>query len=142
MLTNQHGEPVELDPLTADWTLLVFFPWAGTPVCGHELSALSERADAFAARGCRVLAVSCDSTYTQRAWADQLGLRLELVSDHWPHGELARAHDAFDAEQGCAHRVSVLLDAAGRPVWRDRTDPGTARDPQAPLAALDRLSGG
>ncbi len=119
--------------------LLVFFPWANTPVCSTELLALQERLPRYAAAGGAVRALSCDSIYSLRAFADALGLDVPLLSDHWPHGRIASAYDAFDAELGCARRVSVLVDAAGRLAWRDAAEHGDARDPDAPLRALDRL---
>ena len=47
-----------------------------------------------------MLAISCDPVYALRAFADQDGLNFPLLSDFWPHGEVARAYDVFDEREG------------------------------------------
>jgi len=130
---NQHGEWV----VVADRpTLLVFFPYAFTGICTDELTALRDHHAAFEAAGVRVLGCSCDSMFALRVFADTERLGFDLVSDHWPHGRLARAYGAFDEERGCAERATFLLDASGRTVWSQRTDIGTARSLEDALAAV------
>lgn len=136
---DQHGREHRLSALRGSPVLLVFYPWANTPVCATELGALQERLGRYAEAGAHVLALSCDTVFSLRAFADALSLSVPLLSDHWPHGAIARSYDTFDEELGCARRTSIWVDAAGRVAWRDGTAHGTARDPDAPLAALAAL---
>ncbi|SDE59439.1 redoxin domain-containing protein [Auraticoccus monumenti] len=136
---DQHGREHTLSALRGSPVLLVFYPWANTPVCASELVALQQRLGRYAEAGAHVRALSCDSIFSLRAFADALSLSLPLLSDHWPHGAIARCYEVFDEELGCARRTSVWVDAAGRVAWRDGTAHGTARDPDAPLEALSRL---
>jgi mycoredoxin-dependent peroxiredoxin len=132
-LPDQHGSPVSLAAQEAP-LLVVFFPAAFTPVCHDELRDLSQIADRV-----NILAVSCDSMFVLRALDDAEDLGFPLLSDFWPHGEVARAYDAFHEATGTARRVSVLVDGQGRGAARWESTPDRARDPQEYLRALDSL---
>ena len=83
-----------------------------------------------------MVAISCDAMFTLRAYADAEGLPFDLLTDHWPHGEIARAYGVFDEEAGCALRGSFLLDADGLVRWSVVNGIGEARDIAAHLAAV------
>ena len=135
-LPDQHAQRVSLSAGIGP-TLIVFFPAAFTPVCTgelHDLGAVSSQV--------RVLAVSCDSMYTLRALGDTEGIGFALLSDFWPHGEVARAYDAFDDMSGTARRVSVLVDERGVAADRWQSPGGQARDASAYLQAVAALGAG
>ena len=130
---NQHGETLTLsgvlEQVPADGRLLlVFYPWAFSGICTDELAALREGHDRLAAAGVRLLAVSCDAMFTLRAFAEAQELPFDLLTDHWPHGAIARAYEVFDDQAGCALRGSFLLDAEGRVTWSVRHGIGEPRD--------------
>ncbi len=92
--------------------MLVFYPLAFSGVCHSELEALREfSADA------QVLTVSVDSMFTHRAWADQQSYAFPLLSDFWPHGQVARAYGVFDEAKGFAHRGTFIVDGEGVIRW-------------------------
>jgi mycoredoxin-dependent peroxiredoxin len=133
---NQHGETVRTADLRGRRALVVFYPWAFSGICTGELIDLKARSDELGSLGVRVLAVSCDSMFTLRAYGDAEGLEFELLSDHWPHGQIARSFGVFDAQHGAAVRGSFVLDASGAVRWRVVHGIGEARDMDAHLAAL------
>jgi peroxiredoxin len=133
---NQYGETVRAVDLRGRRALLVFYPWAFSRICSGELSDLQGRADEIAALGVRLLAVSCDAVFSLRAYAEEAGFPFELLSDHWPHGAIARAYGVFDEQAGCAVRGSFLLDTDGTVRWSVVHGIGEARDMAAHLAAL------
>lgn len=133
---NQHGASLELSDFAGGPVVLVFYPYAFTGICTGELRALQELSADFAARGTRVVAISCDSIYSLRTFAEQEGLTFDLVSDHWPHGAIASAYGVFDTDRGCAVRGSFVLDAAGVVRWSVINEIGEARDIAAHLVAL------
>jgi mycoredoxin-dependent peroxiredoxin len=94
--------------------VLVFYPYAFSGICSEELSDLAAVHADLAAAGVRVVAISTDTMFALRTFADQLRLPFDLLSDFWPHGEVARAYDVFDPERGCALRGTFVLDAGGR----------------------------
>lgn len=124
---DQHGQEFTLSGL-AEPVLLFFYPFAFTAVCASELQALRERAADFGEAGVRVVAVSCDSTYALRVFADSEGFTIPLVSDFWPHGAIASAYGVFDPDRGCARRGSFLIDAERRIHWTTESPMGEARD--------------
>lgn len=133
VLTNQHGVPTSLSAQVGP-VLVVFFPAAFTPVCHGELDDLRSVADDVV-----VLAISCDSMYVLRALADAEGIRYPLLSDFWPHGDVARAYGAFDHTTGMARRVSALVDREGAVAARWESPAGQPRDPADYLRALPGL---
>ncbi|WP_434080603.1 redoxin domain-containing protein [Sanguibacter sp. Z1732] len=74
-----------------------------------------------------MVAISCDPLHSLRAWGDQEGFGLTLLSDFWPHGQVAEAYGAFDDEAGHAGRGSVLIDAGGAIAWSTLSPPGRTR---------------
>ena len=123
-LPDQHGRATDLSTYAGP-VLVVFFPAAFTPTCTSELAALRDAP----IPGVTVLAVSCDSVPALRAFAEAERLTFPVLSDFWPHGEVARAYGAFHPERGIAGRLSALVDDRGvvRAVWRSA--PAEARDP-------------
>jgi peroxiredoxin len=116
--------------------LLVFHPFAFTPVCEEEARDLQENVPAFASADTDVVLVSCDSAAARKAWKEHLKLTYTLASDYWPHGEAARAYGVFDETSGAPVRGTFLIDTTGVVVWSLVNDADTRRDElvSAPLA--------
>lgn len=117
-LSDTHGSPVRLTELRGGPVMLVFVPAAFTGTCTGEVCELSENLAEFDDARVRVLVITCDPTPSQRVWQEQEGLRLDLLSDFWPHGEVARAYGVFKEDAGVSLRASFLVDAEG--VVRER----------------------
>ncbi|NUT56648.1 MAG: redoxin domain-containing protein [Thermoleophilia bacterium] len=97
--------------------LLVFHPYAWTPICEEEALDLQENLPAFESAETDVVLVSCDSPPTRAAWKKHLKLTYTLASDFWPHGEAARAYGVFDQDEGAPVRGTFLIDKQGVVVW-------------------------
>lgn len=108
--------------------LLVFHPFAFTPVCEEEARDLQENLPSFEHAETDVVLVSCDSAATRQAWKRELGLTYTLASDFWPHGEAARAYGVFDERKGAPVRGTFLIDKDGTVVWTLVHDADTRRD--------------
>lgn len=108
--------------------LLVFHPFAFTPVCEEEALDLEENLPSFASADTDVILVSCDSAPVRQAWKEKLGLTYTLAADFWPHGEAARAYGVFDAERGASVRGTFLIGRDGIVVWSLVNDADTRRD--------------
>ena len=117
--------------------LLVFHPFAWTPVCEEEALDLQENLPAFESGDTDVVLVSCDAAAARQAWKEKLGLTYTLASDFWPHGEAARAYGVFDETSGAAVRGTFLIDKEGVVVWSLVKDAETRRGElvSGPLAA-------
>ncbi len=120
--------------------LLVFHPFAFTPLCDEEALDLQENLDAFDEAETDVVMVSCDPAPARKAWKEKLGLGFTLGSDFWPHGEATKAYGVFNERTGAPVRGTFLIDTAGTVVWSLVNDPDTRRTEiaSAPLAAVER----
>jgi peroxiredoxin len=107
--------------------LLVFHPFAFTPLCEEEALDLQENLPAFESADTEVVLVSCDSAPARQAWKERLGLTYTLASDFWPHGAAAKAYGVFDEERGAPVRGTFLIDKDGIVVWSLVTDADTRR---------------
>lgn len=133
---NQHGQQIRLSELRGGPVAVVFYPWAFSGVCTDELGALRDGLARLEDTDARLLALSCDPVFALRAFADRERLSFDLLTDHWPHGAVARSYGVFDDELGVARRGSFVLDASGTVVWRTLNGIGEPRDIAAHLAAL------
>ncbi|HLS74723.1 MAG TPA: redoxin domain-containing protein [Actinomycetaceae bacterium] len=136
---DAHGATLSMATLRGGPVLLVFVPFAFTPVCTDEAAALQRAWPRWQERGVRVVLVACDAVPTLRRWAEEHQVTFDVVSDFWPHGQIARAYGAFSARDGAADRVSMLIDAAGVVRWRTSAPRGWARpvaDYEAAIADL------
>jgi peroxiredoxin (alkyl hydroperoxide reductase subunit C) len=139
-LADQHGAAVTLSAVSADHNVaLVFYPFAYSGICTGELREIRDGLEHFQHDGIQVLAISCDTTYSLRAWADQEGYFFPLLSDFWPHGKVATDYGVFLSGKGVATRGTFLLDRERRVRWCEVTDPGRARDFRAYRQALADL---
>ena len=87
-----------------------------------------------------MLACSCDSQFAQKQWAAQQGYQFPVLSDFWPHGEVAKAYGVFDETRGCAIRATFVIDKDGVVVDTFQTpDLGTAREKSRYEEALAKL---
>ena len=117
-LEGEEGARVRLaDYRGSRNVLLVFHPFAFTPVCEEEALDLEENLPSFASAETDVILVSCDSAPTRKAWKEKLGLSFTLASDFWPHGAAARAYGVFDEVSGAPIRGTFLIDKDGVVVW-------------------------
>lgn len=139
-LRDQHGHEQSLTTRRGQRNvLLVFYPFAFTGVCAGEMRALAANAGQWDALGTDVIAVSCDSVPSLRAFADHEGVAFPLVSDFWPHGAVSAAYGAFDDSLGAAGRATYVIDRDGKIRWTIRTAIADARDIAGYLEALAEL---
>jgi peroxiredoxin len=136
-LKNQHGEVVSLADFRGEKNVvLVFYPFAFTGVCTGELCSIERELPSFQNDDVQILAVSNDSPFTLRVFAEKEGLEYPLLSDFWPHGEVSRAYGVFDEEKGCAVRGTFVIDKQGVVRWTVVNGLPDARDQQEYLKAL------
>ena len=139
-LKNPAGESVTLSAFRGKPVLLVFYPFTFTGVCEGELCRLRDDYSQFEKAGVQVLAVSCDSRHAQRIWSEQQGFTFPVLSDFWPHREVARAYGVFNEALGCANRASFLIDGDGKVIDTfSSSDLGTPREAARYEEALAKI---
>lgn len=114
----ERGERVRLSDFSGRRNvLLVFHPFAFTPVCEDEARDLQENLESFENAETDVVFVSCDPAPARQAWKRQLGATYTFASDFWGHGENARAYDVFNERTGAPLRGTFLIDKQGTVIW-------------------------
>jgi mycoredoxin-dependent peroxiredoxin len=140
-LKDQDGNMVSLASHRGEKAVaLVFYPFTFTGTCQGELCELRDDINAFAAENVQVLAVSCDSPFAQKKWAEEQGFNFPVLSDFWPHGAVSKAYGVFNDALGCANRATFLIDTDGTVVDTFSTDNlGTPREKARYSEALAKL---
>ena len=139
-LKDQHGQKISLSDFHGDKNVvLVFYPFAFSGLCTGELCEIRDNLAAFENDDVQVLAISVDHMFTQRAWSESQGYEFPVLSDYWPHGEVARAYGVFDEQGGFALRGTFLIDTEGTVRWSLVNKVGEARDFGGYHAALKTL---
>jgi peroxiredoxin (alkyl hydroperoxide reductase subunit C) len=121
-LTREDKETFTREDLLGHTTVLVFYPFAFSPVCTDQLQVYDEVRDELAAQGAVLYGVSCDHSYSQSAFRERLGVQIEQLSDFEPKGEASRAFGAWFAPRGCSARALVIVGPDGVVQWSHRAE--------------------
>jgi len=115
VLKDQEGKEFRLSDFRGKKVLLSFHPLAWTSVCEKQMKALEENYERFEALNVVPVGISVDPVPTKKAWAEHIGLKkLRILSDFWPHGEVARLYGLFREKEGFSERANVLIDEEGK----------------------------
>jgi peroxiredoxin len=136
-LATPNGEPFTRASLAGRTSVLVFYPFAFSPVCTDQLAVYDELREDFAARGTTLYGVSCDAVWSQQAFKEQLGVAIEQLSDFEPKGETCRAFGVYHPG-GFPQRALVLVDPDLRVRWSyEAPSPGDLPGANLIFDALD-----
>jgi peroxiredoxin len=118
---------------------VVFYPFAFSGICTGELCEIRDHLGIFEDSNATVLAISVDSKFALRAYAEQERYGFDLLADFWPHGAVAQAYGVFDARSGMALRGTFIIDAEGIVRYVVVNPRGQARDLAGYRQALSEL---
>ncbi|HEY6795379.1 MAG TPA: peroxiredoxin [Kineosporiaceae bacterium] len=139
-LKDQTGAVVRLGDYRGKHPVaLVFYPFAFSGICTGELCEIRDNPGVFAESGVQVLGISCDPTWSLRAFAEAQGYQFPLLSDFWPHGAVAKDYGVFDEDAGRPTRGTFLVDADGVLRWSVVNPAGQARSLAAYREAVAAL---
>lgn len=108
--------------------LIVFYPLAFSGICTGELCAVRDDLGTYQNADVQVVSVSCDSVYSQKVFSQREGYEFPLLSDFWPHGEVARRYGVFNEAAGFANRGTFLVDKQGLVRFAELNGPGQGRE--------------
>ena len=139
-LRDQNMQKVALSSLRADRrVLLVFFPLAFTGTCQGELGYIRDNLDAFSNDDVTTVAISVGASPTHKVWSSAQGFLFPILSDFWPHGEVAQAYGVFNDVSGYSNRGTFLVDRDGTIAFADVVGPGESRDESVWTKALSAV---
>ncbi|MGE3497667.1 MAG: peroxiredoxin [Candidatus Binatia bacterium] len=133
---THSGEDFDLASRKGQWTVLFFYPKAGTPGCTKQVCAFRDSVEAIRAQGAEVFGISADSVSDQAAFHKAHQLGFTLLAD--PSGAVVQAYGARMPNGNMARRWTFIIDPELkiRHVERD-VDP--ALDAQRVSAQIARL---
>lgn len=127
-LSDQHGVKVALSSFRDKKNVVIlFYPFAFTGTCTGELCEIRDDLSAFQNDAVQLLAISCDSIFSQRTFSEAQGYKFPVLSDFWPHGAVSKAYGVFNEDRGCAIRGTFIIDKAGILRWQVVNGMGDAR---------------
>lgn len=118
VLKDQNGEPVKLSDLKGKKVLLSFRPLAWTPVCRDQMKSLDINYQRLDELNTIPLGIGVDSSPSNKAWAESMSIeKAKILSDFWPHGEVARLFGVFRENDGFSERANIIVDENRRVVF-------------------------
>ena len=140
-LRDQNGQEVTLSSFRGQKNvLLVFYPFAFSGICTTELCQVRDELPRYQNDEVQILAVSVDSSFSLKSYAEAQGYQFPLLADFWPHGEVARAYGVFNDVAGMANRGTFVIDKQGVVRYAEMNQPREARDQTAWQKAISGLA--
>ena len=137
-LATEDGDTFTQESLRGQTSVLVFYPFAFSPVCTDQLQIYEQVADEFARRGAKLYAVSTDATPAQAAFREKLGVSIPQLSDFEPKGETSKKLGTYFTPAGMTNRAIVIFGPDGVCQWSYVADsPGDLPGANLILDALD-----
>jgi len=115
-LTTEAGESFTHDDLQGRTTVLVFYPFAFSPVCTDQLQVYEQSLGEITAQGTVIYGVSCDSTWAQKAFREKLGVSIPQLSDFEPKGAACSVFGVLHPG-GFPQRALVIVGEDGIVRW-------------------------
>ena len=139
-LVNQFGETVTLSQFRGSKpVVVVFYPLSFSGICTGELCEIRDNFAKFDSSDVELLAISVDSKFVQKVFAEHEGYKFSVLADFWPHGKVAQDYGVFLEEHGIANRGTFVIDKAGILRWSVVNGPGDARNTDEYKQALAAL---
>ena len=121
-LKTEDGEDFTPADLRGRTTILVFYPFAFSPVCTDQFQIYEEVLEELRERGAVMYGVSTDASWSQKAFREKLGVTIPQLSDFEPKGAASRALGAYFEPGGMTNRAIVIFDADGVVQWSHLAD--------------------
>jgi peroxiredoxin len=115
-LAREDGSTFSEADLQGHGSILVFYPFAFSPVCTDQLQLYEGLLGELAAQDVTLYGVSCDSTWAQKAFREKLEVSSEQLSDFEPKGATCAAFGVLHPG-GFPQRALVAVGRDGVVRW-------------------------
>jgi peroxiredoxin (alkyl hydroperoxide reductase subunit C) len=139
--TAPDGHHTQLSSFRGAPLVLIFYPGDFTPVCTGELGLFNELLPELDRFGAKVLGISCDSVWAHCAYSQDLNLKIPLLSDFHPKGELSRRYAVYRDDIGTSERALYVIDPEGVIFWSEVSPIELNPGADGVLDSLERLTG-
>lgn len=116
-LKREDGSDLTQDDLRGRTTVLVFYPFAFSPVCTDQLQVYEELLPELAEQNAVMYGVSTDASWSQTAFKEKLGITIEQLSDFEPKGAASKALGAYFEPAGMTNRALIVVGPEGTVAW-------------------------
>lgn len=111
VLKDQHNKEFPIKELKGKKVLLSFHPLAWTGVCTKQMKSLEENKKRFDVLNTIAIGISVDPVPSKHAWAKDMEVKdTHLLSDFWPHGDVAKKLGIFREKEGFSERANIIID--------------------------------
>jgi peroxiredoxin len=115
VLLDHNKKEFRLSAFKGKKVLLSFHPLAWTSVCAKQMQSLDRHWKDFEELNTVAVGINVDPLPSKKAWADILGIRgIRLLSDFWPHGDVAKLYGIFREEDGFSERANIIINEDGK----------------------------
>jgi peroxiredoxin len=115
VLKDHKGQEFRLSDFKGKKVLLSFHPLAWTSVCAQQMQSLDRHWNDFRELNTIAVGVNVDPVPSKKAWADFIGIQsTRLLSDFWPHGDIAKLYEVFREEDGFSERANIIINEDGK----------------------------
>ena len=109
-LMDQNKKEFRLSDFKNKWVLLSFHPLAWTSVCAQQMQTLELNQNNFNELNTMAVGINVDSIPSKKAWSEVLNIKnTRLLSDFWPHGDIAKLYKVFREKDGFSERANIII---------------------------------
>lgn len=112
-LRTTPDQSISLNQYRGNPVILVFYPADFSPVCGDEMTLFNELLPEFQRLNAEVIGISVDGVWCHLAFSKEKNLKIPLLTDFEPKGEVAKKYGVYRKKDGIAERALFLLDKDG-----------------------------
>jgi peroxiredoxin len=115
VLKDHKNQEFRLSDFKVKRVLLSFHPLAWTSVCAQQMQSLDRHWEDFRKLNNIAVGINVDSVPSKKAWAEIMGIQnTRLLSDFWPHGDIAKMYGIFREEEGFSERANIIINEEGK----------------------------
>jgi peroxiredoxin len=138
-IPDQNEKEFKLSDHKGKNVILFFYPLDWSPTCHKENVCFSQDLSRFGKYG-EVAAISIDSTYSHKAWAEKLGLKHTLLADM--HRSVCKDYGLYFPAANISQRATVVIGKDGNIAFvKVNEDIGAERDYAEVETFLQSLNG-
>jgi len=139
-LKNQYDKEVKLSDFKGKKNVvLMFYPLDWSPTCTQEHVCFVNDMKKFDTLDAEVLAISVDSAWSHKAYAEKMGIKYSLLADFQPRGAVADKYGVFLPDKGITGRAIVIVNKDGKVAWVKNYDIPVVPDVAEVASALQHV---
>jgi peroxiredoxin len=140
-LPSTPDQKVSLSEFRGLPVVLVFYPADWSPVCSDQLALYNELLTEFSEFSAQLIGISVDGIWCHLAFVKDRKLRIPLLADFEPKGEVARQYGVYREKEGESERALFVIDSEGIVRWSHVSPVGINPGADGILRALELIRG-